>query len=152
MKTCTKCLESLEDSSFYKDKRKKSGLSSWCVDCHKINTREWKKNNRHITRGYMLIHRFGITTGEYTAMLEQQGGLCAICNREETVVANGSPRRLAVDHDRSCCPGTRSCGECIRGLLCHSCNTGIGKLDDSIERLQSAIQYINKHKILKGEK
>lgn len=50
-------------------------------------------------------------------MLQEQGGVCAICKQP--------PRRnkLHVDHDHSCCPGKRSCGRCIRGLLCASCNS-----------------------------
>jgi hypothetical protein len=28
-----------------------------------------------------------------------------------------------VDHDHACCQKkNRSCGKCIRGLLCHTCN------------------------------
>ena len=32
-----------------------------------------------------------------------------------------------VDHDHACCPeGGRSCGKCIRGLLCMECNKYLG--------------------------
>jgi hypothetical protein len=47
--------------------------------------------------------------------------------------------RLAVDHDHSCCPGARSCGSCIRALLCYNCNRFMGRVDKS-EKLQSRFQ------------
>lgn len=63
-----------------------------------------------------LKYNFGITVERYEEMLARQGGVCAICKRRP------GKRRLAVDHDHSCCPGRRSCGKCVRGLLCKACN------------------------------
>lgn len=63
-------------------------------------------------------------------MLANQHGVCAICRNHERV-AN---RKLAVDHDHV----TNE----IRGLLCFSCNNGIGKFGDSIELLHAAIKYL----------
>lgn len=47
-------------------------------------------------------------------------------------------RRLAVDHDRLT-------GK-VRGLLCSSCNTGIGKFKDNIQIMYNAIEYIKRNK------
>jgi hypothetical protein len=68
-------------------------------------------------RGWHLQHRYGITATDYDRMLAEQDGRCRICRK--LPVKN----RLHVDHDRACCPGPRSCGKCIRGLLCVSCNS-----------------------------
>lgn len=49
-----------------------------------------------------------------------------------------------VDHDRNCCPGYKSCGKCIRGLIHSKCNRVIGIAMDDIELLKSAIAYLEK--------
>lgn len=77
-------------------------------------------------RARQLRIRYGITTEQYDAMYEAQDGCCAMCGRPEP--AEG--RRLAVDHDHRCCPGRKSCGRCLRGLLCTSCNNHLGVLED----------------------
>lgn len=82
---------------------------------------------------------FGISLADYNVMLSVQGGVCAICKQPETHKRNDKVKALAVDHDH----GTGK----IRGLLCADCNTGIGKLKDSVNVLQSAIDYLRKHSI-----
>lgn len=43
MKICSKCKNLKEDKEFYKDKRSKDGLYSWCKKCHL----EINKNNSY---------------------------------------------------------------------------------------------------------
>jgi hypothetical protein len=48
-----------------------------------------------------------------------------------------------VDHQHSCCPGkSNSCGRCVRGLLCISCNSAIGMFDENVEVLRRAAAYV----------
>ena len=56
----------------------------------------------------------------------------------------GSTNKLFVDHDHSCCSGDRSCGECVRGVLCRNCNLGLGFLQDNIDVMELAIKYLKK--------
>lgn len=86
---------------------------------------------------WQTIHKkYKLTKQMYLDLLEQQNGVCAICHNP--------PKRnwLAVDHDHSCCPGIKSCGNCVRGLLCGSCNSFLGRVGDTTEAL---IAYLEKN-------
>jgi hypothetical protein len=74
-------------------------------------------------REYRLSARFGITLEEYDAMLQTQGGVCAVCGGIE------EGRRLAVDH----------CHESgvVRALLCTSCNWQLGVYEIFREKAQA---------------
>lgn len=109
--------------------------------------REYDKQRRSIDhQGKKDSHRrrsFRMEPARYQEMLNAQRGVCAICGHPETVVSkNGDVVALAVDHDRRCCPGDLSCGACVRGLLCHACNTGLGKFGDQVDLLFRAIAYV----------
>jgi hypothetical protein len=81
-------------------------------------------------RELWLKNHFGITLADYDAMLERQGGGCAICGCRRS--KNG--KRLAVDH----CHVTGD----VRGLLCDNCNRGLGYFGDNSERLTKAAEYL----------
>ena len=88
------------------------------------------------------FERHGLTKEQHQLVLDEQGGVCAICKLP--------PRKgqsLCVDHDHTCCPLTgssRSCGRCFRGLLCHNCNQALGKLNDDPDRLEAGISYLRR--------
>lgn len=73
---------------------------------------------------------YKITPEQYQEMFEAQDGRCAICFNEP-----GAMGFLAIDHDHACCPGERTCGKCIRGLLCWPCNSFLGRVGDSADAL-----------------
>ena len=83
-------------------------------------------------RDEVLMKRYGITQFEYECMEEEQGGVCAICTNPPC------KRGLFVDH----CHKTGK----VRGLLCSSCNTGLGYFKDKALRLFKAIAYLTRGK------
>lgn len=72
---------------------------------------------------------YGITSQEYIFLLQQQNNKCACCGVDQGDVAS-----FNVDHDHD--DGR------VRGLLCRSCNLGIGQLGDKVDGLMAAIAYL----------
>ncbi len=102
---------------------------------HKM--REWKKKNPLRAKGYDLKSNYGITLDRYMEMYDEQGGKCAICEKEGTSYSKGNGRTttLVVDH---CHKELRN-----RKLLCSDCNKGLGSFKDSAELLGRAIKYLS---------
>lgn len=88
-----------------------------------------------------LRAKYNITAAIYAEMFSRQGGVCMICKQPPRAGVKYHSE-LHVDHDRACCPSWKSCGKCVRGLLCKMCNVGIGNLGDDPERLDSAARYL----------
>ena len=77
-------------------------------------------------------HNFHLSLGQVDALLADHGDLCGICRCPETITSRrtGQVRRLSIDHDHGCCSDPRrSCGQCVRGALCNSCNRKLGKYE-----------------------
>lgn len=64
--------------------------------------------------------------------------VCDVCAREFR-----RPGDRQIDHDHSCCPGRKSCGKCVRGLLCFMCNSGLGRFGDSRELMLLGVAYLS---------
>jgi len=169
--TCTKCKILKKASDFYLDKSKKDGRSSLCRTCVKNNVRkyvkknhdevkrkkreasklhyelnketiqkrhkEWKKRNPGHALKYKLKKRYRMSIDDYNLKLKNQNNKCFICKTEKCKTF----KRLSVDH----CHITGK----VRGLLCNSCNSGIGYFRDNIENLKRATEYL---KIFKEKK
>jgi hypothetical protein len=103
-------------------------------------TPEKQDRFRAAMRKAALKKKYGLTPADYANMLAAQGGVCAICNSAEPMKhkKTGQAFELSVDHDHRT-------GK-VRGLLCHACNTGMGKFEDSVELLLSAVTYLESHK------
>ena len=121
-------------------------------DLAHLDARERQRAFRKTPQGQahvrsMNLKRFGLTLEEYEVMLAAQGGVCAACGGAETSASGGvAVNSLSVDHDHSCCEGQRSCGKCVRGLLCNRCNRALGMLGDSTERLEALLSYMERAK------
>jgi len=102
--------------------------------------RKYKKNIQEERTKSILqnLKHTNLTREMYDLMFEEQKGLCKICNQPETRISRqGEATRLAVDH----CHRTLK----IRALLCHDCNTGLGKFSDNADLLRNAITYLELH-------
>lgn len=91
----------------------------------------WRKHHKDAFTWLKYAH--SITGDQFREMLDAQDSRCYLCTEPlNPDVARG----IHVDHDHTCCRGSRSCGKCIRGLACHGCNTGIGAFGDDPERMR----------------
>jgi hypothetical protein len=105
-------------------------------------TRDWNRRNvTHVTqyRRNRTLLSHNISPERHEALLVEQNGVCAICKRPPETFG---VKHLDIDHDHRCCPGTYSCGKCIRGLICIACNRALGLFQDRLDILQSAANYI----------
>ena len=143
MKHCSRCGNAKLLSEFYKSSRSKDGYAPWCKVCMHSYQRETRlpRNPQEQKRAH-LRRTFGITQAEYEAMLIAQNGVCAACGRPETKTdpRNGELMDLAIDH----CHTTGK----IRALLCGGCNTALGLLQDSPERIEQLLRYIQKFQVV----
>ena len=85
-------------------------------------TAQWRRRHKFV--------RLGITEDQFNELLEKQGRACAICR-----APFDDGRRICADHDHNCCEkqpkaGAKTCGKCIRGLLCVKCNTWLGWMEE----------------------
>lgn len=152
---CTNCSEKKPLTEFHKHR---NSYRSVCKECRSLkakayrfrtSTPERREMERLRAQKYrderpfqawsnILKSQYGITAEQWDTLLETQNNSCAICFSTEP----GRGTRFAVDHDHNCCSGPRSCGDCVRGLLCHNCNLMLGTANDSIESLESGINYL----------
>lgn len=93
--------------------------------------REWYQRNKARRREYFLQRNYGISSITYAKMLEEQNGLCAICQGECV------RQTLSVDHNHDT-------GK-VRGLLCDRCNRGLGYFKDDPQLIEAAINYLKEH-------
>ena len=143
MKTCTKCGVAQSEEQF-SWRVKNVRRAAQCKDCHRAYRKSHYQANRqkyidkaqvqHNKNGPTHL-RHGISVDRWEEFLAMFNGMCWSCQAKPAKV---------VDHDHTCCPGPHSCGKCVRGLLCGSCNTGIGMLGDNENGLLRALEYLRR--------
>lgn len=141
MKKCRRCGKEFPATTeyFYKEKRKKGGLTLWCKQCRKKYLQEDKERFRERRKIYKKKYyqqeqhkkarrddsrrwKYGISPEDYSEMLQKQNNLCAICGKHQSNLT----RSLAVDH-------CHISGK-VRGLLCPVCNSMLGWYEKNKDR------------------
>jgi hypothetical protein len=124
---CDVCNRSKAEHLYYAQKgRRKDGQT--CKSCTK------KSPSYRKTRSDYLERVYGITLQEYETMLQQQGGVCAVCWKYPR------SRALAVDHDHAVGEGRES----VRGLLCRTCNEYLGHIGDDPRAAERMRRYLQR--------
>jgi hypothetical protein len=130
--------ERLKQNKIYYKRNRKRLLEKYHKDYKEIAKKRqaaYRLINPQVIKDRSLRTIHGITLKDYNRLLEQQGGICAICGQEEIGKdRNGEKKVLSVDHNHKT-------GK-IRGLLCSKCNHGIGLMRENIKILTNAINYL----------
>jgi hypothetical protein len=99
--------------------------------------KNWRSRNKNqisvYNKEYRRTYRDRIYSCSIKDLEKKQKHRCGICGKKKVLV---------VDHDHECCGPAKSCGECVRGLLCRPCNYLLGHAYDRIEILRKAINYL----------
>jgi Recombination endonuclease VII len=108
------CGRHLPLNSFGKNKTETDGKNLYCLRCcrAKDKARSFGNSSR------MLKKKYGVTVEERDVLVLKQEGRCGRCRDRFS-----EDNRPQMDHDHECCPSRRTCGQCIRGIACGSCNS-----------------------------
>lgn len=139
-KTCNKCGQDKDLDSFCKGKQYKDGRKNICKRCHTDYMIQYYKNNPNKKAAKIRLNtqkrpnwsRHHLSQEEYQKLFDLYSGKCHSCHERDAI---------NIDHDHSCCKGTRSCGKCVRGILCSQCNTALGLMNDNPEMIKKLKQY-----------
>ena len=127
MQWCPDCDTIKPLAEFPASRSRGSGRHSYCKPCHNARGRATLERLGG-SRTYHLKRRYGLTADEADTMLEEQGGLCAICRTAPAA---------HVDHDHET--------GAVRALLCFNCNGGLGQFRDDPGLLHLAAFYLEHH-------
>lgn len=127
--------------------------NTWVKNDRKLNPEKYrryeqnyiKKHGIEKIRKYEVARIHGLTINEYELLIEKYNNLCAVCGLPERRIGRDGKTitPLCVDHCHQC---EEKGKHVIRGLLCHACNSSMGKLKDNIQTLKNIISYLEKHK------
>lgn len=131
IKECVECRKDKPIDSFrlhkyyYKGNLKISTRNS-CRSC--TNKSAYKSQLKNKYYRFWKYYKLGQTAVDH---ILSNG--CAVC---------GSTENLNIDHDHACCPGQKSCGKCVRGVLCDRHNMAAGIVRDDVDHLKKLIKYL----------
>ncbi len=140
-----------------KSKRRQIYCSPRCVT--KASRERNKTKRRQYSAEYYELHReerreyaklsyrrraYGLSFADFLEMVAAQDNKCGICGSSawggtSEAEANDGPH---IDHDHDT--------GAVRGLLCRSCNIGLGNFRDNSGLLRSAADYLDKHRRREG--
>jgi hypothetical protein len=90
-----------------------------------------------VLKKHHLAYHYKMSVDQEQALLASSENRCIICDDE---FSDKNPR--VIDHAKSCCPSAKTCGKCVRGVLCNRCNLMLGHARESIEILLKAAGYL----------
>lgn len=139
MKQCTRCRRHKPLSEFGKHSQNSDKLRRYCKPCSAVQQRRDSKRhydrflrgNPDAARRASFKKAHGLPIEFYDKLFNDQSGLCLICLETTT------EKHLVLDHDHKT--------KAVRGLLCRTCNAGLGMFRDDLDILENAQRYLMEH-------
>lgn len=159
---CRKCFTELTDTNWQPCRKKTN--SYICSSCTNKTSKLWKQKNpdkvnqqrkrwfeknkdkikqyrqkitKESRRKHVVKMCYNLSWEDYLEFYTKAKGSCSICFKPLSLSFSEDIETAHIDH----CHKTGS----IRGILCRSCNRGIGYLNDSPERLRKAADYLERN-------
>lgn len=143
-KTCCRCSVPKDRGEFHKASGRKDGLYPVCKACRSIETKKYSRNTynkkyfktdsgRYVRYTYMLKHSYNLSEEEFSGLRDKTKGVCPVC-LEGFKYGGRTTKGIAIDHNHVT-------GE-VRGVLCKSCNAGLGQLGDTLEAAKRLVNYL----------
>lgn len=140
-KVCVKCGIEKDLDLFAKGRNYKDGRRGTCKRCHTNYVIDYYNKNPDKKAEKVKLNsgrdtnwkRHKISKELYESLLKKYDGKCHACKKRNAT---------SIDHDHKCCEGIRSCGKCVRGILCRNCNISLGLMQDSKEQIKKLIEYL----------
>jgi hypothetical protein len=144
------------DPYFVKAVRYDGSDNIWCPGCKQFKYKDdfgdtkprrgqaRANKNSHCklcSRKNHVKRKYNISWEQCLEMADSQDYHCANPGCDEAI----NPENLGschIDHDHACCQGDDSCGNCVRGILCVTCNVGAGNFSDDSKRLRGMADYL----------
>lgn len=105
------------------------GITHVCLNLHSSYT---------ASDGNQRKHLYGLDADTVKAMFVLARWRCEICSDGVTLTTGH------IDHDHACCPGRKTCGKCVRGILCARCNSLLTRERDNPALLRAAVRYLER--------
>lgn len=132
-KVCSSCGQNKLLSQFHRNRGTKDGRGACCKKCKAQEYKALSSEDLDKRYGRELKRKYGLTLDDYDVLYSKQNKRCGIC---KTTKPGDKKKYFCVDHNHAT-------GK-VRGLLCQSCNTGLGLLKDQVCILESAIDYLKR--------
>jgi len=105
-------------------------------------TKQWAENNQdkyfgpdgYLRRSRLKV-KYGLSVEDWELKFQSQDYRCACCQTDNFGLSGPM-----TDHDHSCCSGIKTCGKCVRGIVCHQCNVTIGFVENGWPIIIPAIE------------
>lgn len=133
MRLCVDCQIEKDESEYpkYTGTNRKVYCRTRCRPCFNAKVRQQPSQTKEARKATTIRNVYGLTMEQYNGLIKNG---CEVC---------GTHDKLCIDHDHACCPArTKTCGKCVRGVLCDRHNRAEGMLNSNPNEAIALAMYM----------